>query len=722
MVRDGLFVSVPNPITSEAVNRIQAIVERAIKQENRGVRTVIFDFNPITKANEAEAGRPVDADSRDYGSCYELAKYIRQKSNNGIFTVAFLKAKVIRHSVLPVLACNEIIMSPEAAIGEVVDRTSPRPPDAETAYYEELAGPARKAIVQKMFDRNVRLMKGSLQQNGVMIDWFFDDRARNKKENADVINPQPLLEPGQPALYSAEEARRYNLCRLIKKSRQEVAEAYQLSPSSLREDPLQGRDPVVFKIELKGPVNSVFLERLNRRISAARSQRANVLVLQLECSNGDVVAAREVADRLLALQQTDGEKSPMQIIAYIPDEAPDFASFVAFACSEIVMRQAKTDEIEERQRTGQKERLLGDFEALVNDPNRAADLEAVRTNLREVLAAQGYPVVLADGLLSKDVVIHRVRGRIDATKRRLMTEEDYQADRQGPREWQLESTIKHKGTLLKLTPKLAEELGIVRFLIENRNVNEVYGRYGFDPAKVQEAGPDWLDALAEFLRRPAVATILVMLAIGGIFLELKAPGLAIPGIIGSLCVVLIFWSQWQAGGITTLAILLFVLGIVLLAIEIFILPGFGVTGISGILFIIVGLGLATVTRLPETSAEWTSFAMTLLRFGGAMIGGTIGALFVARYLPNIPYANRMMLKPPSEDSQGDDPLAVLPGAAQAAALLGAIGVTTTVLRPAGIARFGDQFVDVVSEGGYTESGTRVQVIEVEGNRIVVKPV
>jgi len=98
------------------------------------------------------------------------------------------------------------------------------------------------------------------------------------------------------------------------------------------------------------------------------------------------------------------------------------------------------------------------------------------------------------------------------------------------------------------------------------------------------------------------------------------------------------------------------------------------------------------------------------------------AFLIARYLPNIPYANRLILLPPSEQPGADSEPPVLPGAALAASLLGAVGTSMTVLRPAGSVRFGEQFIDVVSDGGYIPAGVRVQVIEVEGTRIVVKEV
>ena len=157
------------------------------------------------------------------------------------------------------------------------------------------------------------------------------------------------------------------------------------------------------------------------------------------------------------------------------------------------------------------------------------------------------------------------------------------------------------------------------------------------------------------------------------------------------------------------------------------MPGFTVPGISGVVLIVVSLALATLERKPETTQEWMSFGRALGAVGLSLAGAITLAFLVAWYLPSIPYANRLILKPPAEAREGldgDERDAISEDGfhIELARLLGAIGVAATALRPAGIASFGDEFVDVISEGNYVAAGTRVQVIEIEGNRVVVKEV
>jgi membrane-bound serine protease (ClpP class) len=200
---------------------------------------------------------------------------------------------------------------------------------------------------------------------------------------------------------------------------------------------------------------------------------------------------------------------------------------------------------------------------------------------------------------------------------------------------------------------------------------------------------------------------------------MKVPGTTVPGIIAALAFILVFWSQSQfTGQNAVLGGLVFLLGLVLVLLEVFVLPGFGIPGIVGVFFKLGGIGLATFDRVPTSGEEWMLFGTRVSQYVGALFGAVLIAFWIARYLRHIPYVNRMMLQPPSDAAETQ----ILPGTADAAALLGAIGTSATQLRPAGMAQFGEKYVDVVTEGGFIDSGARVQVIEVEGTRIVVKEV
>jgi membrane-bound serine protease (ClpP class) len=713
VLREGLFISVRSPITSEQVNRIKSTAQRAIQRVDRPVRTLIFDFNP-GRLNE---GTP--SFTQEYGPCADLAEYLLELPNaiRDITTVAFVHNDVSGHTVLPVLACGDIVMSADAHLGAVMRDQPGRLRKDKTEFYEEVARSRGRpnAIVLKMLDRDVEIVEGVRVGGGVC---YIDGRQRQAEAKHGIIvnRPEALagLEPGNLGFYGAEDARnRFGLCKLIKETRSDLAQEYQLSPSSLREDPLEGREPVVERMVIREPVTRALKETLERLVrQAIGNRKANVIILQLESRGGDTQVGRDIAGYLRELRDDKGDL-PVMTIAYIPQKAPDAATFIALGCSDIVMgRRAE----------------IGDFENLVLTRHAGAhdidpdSLSPVCVSLMGLAEEQGYSPLLARGMLDPNVTIYRVQSQKGQSRWRLMTEEELQADRNGPQEWGDPKLIKpggRKGWPFKLKAEDARQLGLAREIAESPQ--DLYRLYGFE--NVRDMSADFLFELASILRRPIVAVLLMMVGVACLFLELKMPGVGLPGVIAALCFVLYFWSQSQlAGQITMLAVLLFVLGLILIALEVFVLPGMGVTGISGIVLVVVSLALATLQKKPETTQEWLSFGQSLGTVGISLFGAICLAAAVGWYLPSIPYANRLFLTRPEEGNAADEfGLDSIDGhALDRVSLLGAYGYAETPLRPAGTARFGEEFVDVVSEGSFIPPGSRIQVIQIEGNRVVVK--
>jgi membrane-bound ClpP family serine protease len=712
-IEDGEFITVTNPITSDVANRVKEQTER-IRLRRGGPRVItkiVYDFNP----NNNEAATP------EWGPCYELAKYIR--GLHEFTTVAYVHNKVSRHTVLPVLACRDLVLAgtPETRIGEILPDPNSRPDPLEILAYAQTVGEAKVALILKMMDPRITVLEGR-KNNAV---YYVDQSKQAEAAAAGVvgIKPEPVLPGGKLALLSGDEAVRLGLCKLTNKdSRQQVAEAYGMSASSVRDDPLQGRNPVAWHIEIKGNITPALRETIERRIGRAVGEGANVIFIELvNCGGTDVDTARKMAAYFQELHRGKEHQAPVMTVAFIPHEAPGAATFLALGCSEIVMR---------------KDATLGDFNGFfqpaAKDPRRrgreqqqpeAPNTEAVSESLQALARDQGISPVLAAGMLDPNLEIFRARSvKGGMSETRFMSAKELEDDAKTERQWRQEDQIKHKGQPLKLDGERAKSFGVARYVVDSDSVREAYAKYGVDPDKVKNARPDWLDAVAEFLREPYVSVALVMIGILCLVLELKIPGVTAPGVIAALCFVLFFWSHALNGQIILLAILLFLLGLVLIGIEIFVLPGFGFVGVSGVVLMVVGLGLATVEHMPQSSGEWLTFGSKLGQFGLGLVIALVGAIVFAHYLPHIPVANRLILLPPGERSEtGEEPPA-LPGVEQATALLGATGTAATMLRPAGMARFGEQYVDVVSEGGFVPAGSRVQVVEVEGNRIVVKEV
>jgi membrane-bound serine protease (ClpP class) len=702
----GLYVAVPSPIDDASLTRIKNRVEAARPRPS----VIVFDFNPADR----------DATTPGYGVPVELADYIA--GLHDVRTVAYVHQKVTGHAVLPVLACDEIACGPDGALGAVVGASdAPLGPGALHAYERivKQVRPAYFAVAQKMYDPRVQLRKG--RKGGA--DWYVDLARRQEAETEGIqvtdTAPLPQAPDGRVGLFDAGQLRDLGLSRMTFPTRQDLFDAYGLTAAAVRSgDPLGGRAPVAYRYTLRGTIDAGKKEEVERLVRGVIDRDGNILFLQMECAGGDFQAARELAQRLTEFRSGD---RGILIVAFVPDRAPDTAAVVSLGCSEIVMSR-RTDAVGGDESA---EAEFGDFEAALGK-GVGHNVELLAASLRDLAESQGYPPVLIDGMLKRDVEIVRVHRKENQRVRRLMSGDEFAAVRaQG--EWVNPVTIKPKGQLLKLSATQAEDLGVARFTVDTRDPAEVYIRYGVEPAQVRDATPALLDQFASFLKLPVVTVLLVVIGFTGLILELKVPGTTVPGIVAALCFILVFWAHTQfSNQVAVLAGLLFLLGLVLILLEVFVLPGFGVAGITGVLLMLGSLGLVTFGgasgELPQTAGEWGRLGSKMAQYLVGMIAAFGLALLIARYLPSIPYANKLMLVPPTEKPGGEAEPPVLPGAALAASLLGAVGTSVTVLRPAGTVRFGDQYVDVVTEGGYIPAGARVQVVEVEGTRIVVKEV
>jgi membrane-bound ClpP family serine protease len=704
---DGRYIFVRNPINSDVVNRVKTETEHFLLDhpDRRGLK-IVYDFNP--------EGYP--SSTSDYGACSDLARYILRQQD--ITTIAFVHVKeaearkeipvaVTGHTVLPVLACKEIVMSKEAKIGDAWHDQNGAPDPDQRQFYETVANSRGRypAIVLKMLDKDVEVVAGS--RKGAV--WYIDKR-RQKEEAANgfqATGPVAGLGAGSRGIFSATQAEsKFRLCNLICETPQEVIEAYALPPHSLRGDPLQGRPPIAWRIVISGRLDKGLYDKMERRIRRTRGQGANFIIFQLECGGGDPTVARDLGDLFRTLKDDRGE-NPVKTVAYVTRHAHDLAIFLALGCTEIVMdSQAK----------------LGDFQDLMAARPKEAQFE-IESSLRELAQEQGYSPVLIAGMVNSEIGIYRVRNQKGRFEKVLVDDKELEEDRRGPNKWADPEPIKKPGQWFSLDAALARDLHASQHTFDGQAkeaLPNLYNFYGLD--QVHDASSDWLEEVAEFLRWRAVSIILIMIGIGGLILELKLPGSTLPAVVAAVCFVLYFWAHSQlAGHLTWLAVMLFLLGLVLIGVEIFILPGLGVTGISGVVLMIVGLALVAVAKKPETTQEWLELGSTTLSLSLALVGAVGGAMVLAWYLPHMPLARRLVLAPTPE---GSELLAEETASATEAnaALLGAVGVAATPLRPAGKVRFGDDFVDVVAEGSYIEAGTRVQVIEIEGNRIVVKEV
>lgn len=270
------------------------------------------------------------------------------------------------------------------------------------------------------------------------------------------------------------------------------------------------------------------------------------------------------------------------------------------------------------------------------------------------------------------------------------------------------------GKLLTLTAQEALRYGLIPAIAND--LQGVLTQYGYQGAAVRRLDMSAGERIFRWLTNPVVAGLLLMLGIGGIYLEIKTPGFGAPGIVGIICLTLFFGAHLVIGIADWFDVILVATGLVLIAIEIFVLPGFGFVGAAGILCLLVGLYMTLTTApIPEFSWEYDRMAdaMKSLLIATLSLGLLIYATW--RFLPKTAMYGRLVLT----HQQFQDRGYAVQSEVEETATLGQHGVAVSMLRPAGRGRFGDKTIQVVSRAEYIEPGTPIVIVQVDGNRYVV---
>jgi membrane-bound serine protease (ClpP class) len=271
---------------------------------------------------------------------------------------------------------------------------------------------------------------------------------------------------------------------------------------------------------------------------------------------------------------------------------------------------------------------------------------------------------------------------------------------------------------LPLTGAEAKDLGLASETVESFDeLKQLYGLQN-DPKLIE---PNWADTLVEALARPELAALLLILGGVAVYAELHAPGVGVGGFIASVCFLLFFWSKFLHGTAGWLEVMLFLAGLCSLLMEIFVLPGVGVFGLGGGLLIIASLVLASQRFvLPHNETELHELRNSLITVGAAIVGMLALGMALRRYLPHAPIFNRMLLQPPQPSFPGAD--AGGAGGYDHQHLLGRRGTAATQLTPSGKAQFGDELLDVIAPGEVVDRGAAVEVVQVRGPHVYVRPV
>jgi hypothetical protein len=347
----------------------------------------------------------------------------------------------------------------------------------------------------------------------------------------------------------------------------------------------------------------------------------------------------------------------------------------------------------------------------------ASEIDDARRVIRDRLAPRkGRSWSLVAAMIDPNLTVYR------ATR---LGEVEYFCDEElaeqiEPGKWEKGPVITTPGRPLKIDGLQAEEYHLANRVVENfADFKQYYGLEN-EPTLVE---PGWADFLIRALASPGVAGLLLFIGVAALLVELQAPGTAVGGFVAAVCFLLFFWSHYLGGTAGWLEVTLFAAGVVCLLLEIFVIPGFGIFGLGGGVMILASIVLASQTSgsiIPHNDYQFEQLQSSLLPIAGAGLGVIVVATILRKRLPRSRLFGHLMLEPPA----GEEAAIIRRREALVdfRDLVGTRGTATTQLTPSGKARFGNTLVDVMADGEVIDRGAAIEVVEVRGNRVLVREV
>ncbi|NGX51012.1 MAG: hypothetical protein K1060chlam2_00869 [Chlamydiae bacterium] len=449
-------------------------------------------------------------------------------------------------------------------------------------------------------------------------------------------------------------------------------------------------------------------------------RKVRFVVLDLNTPGGEVFAALKIVD---LLQKLDIQYN-IPVVAFIHDWAVSAGAMLAYSCRFIA--------IEPNSIMGAAEPVIAAQGGQAVTASEKVN-SALRAEFANLATFYGRDPLIAEAMVDKDIILvirnHQVV--------KLRDEDEMRNS---------DSLITGKGKLLTLNARQLIDYGVADFEVEQRSlppITEAEREAGAWPAekmllfqqpylaKIPNAVivdfKDWRVGFFSILSHPVVASLLFIGLVLGLYIEINTPGFGIPGAIGLACLFLILLSSFASQAINWIEVIILAVGLLLLALELFVIPGFGVAGILGIIFMIVGLfalmlpGLGSFNIFdPETfRLVGEAFVERLAWLSGALIFAILVIIILAKFFSHRYFRfSKLVLRGEQDRSEGyvsGIPLSMMPKE-------GAHGETVTPLRPSGKVQIGEELFDAITQGSFLKANVAVEVLRIEGNKVVVEPI
>ena len=481
--------------------------------------------------------------------------------------------------------------------------------------------------------------------------------------------------------------------------------------------PTEFNNPVL--IEFKDEIDPMRAKYFFSRLARARKMDADLIVVEIESPGGRLIESFQIAE---ALRDVDWAYT----VAFIPRKANSGAAIISLGCDEIIM--GKNAQI------GDVGVLLFDIESEAYRYVDAKWLSPVVGQARDLAESKGHPPEIAESMIDKNAFLYRsidrpgkrpelrivrIADNSDATPVEAAKRDGLKAD-----EWKFVEESGH-GRFLTINAETSRELGLASSDVEDRAelAEKMNLRSQWNVQKFNSK-----DSIVYWLNTPLITGLLIIVGLIALYIELSGPGIGAGGLIAGLCTVLFFWSRFMGGTSGWLEVILFLAGLAFILMEIFVIPGWGVSGFMGLLLLFASLIMASQDFvIPHTDRQWTQLTTTGLVVVCAGILFVAIAGLISSRIGTIPGLSRLVLNPETQQERDSAESGSVKNDGSKKNLppthpdisVGDWGVAESMLRPAGRAIFAGRSFDVVSDGEFIEPDDQIRVVTIEGNRIVV---
>jgi membrane-bound ClpP family serine protease len=686
--KQASLVKLTLPLGADAEARVLASLEAVVARAQGGDRpVVVLEFVPLDKSFTPTAPSERLGRGTSFERALTLARWLSGPKGNRIRSIAYLPESIGGHAVLIALACEEIAMDPAAELGLAGMDDAGGEATIKQAY-AEIAGrrglvPA--AAVRSMLDPSETLVQFMLEGGGSTYATLPEMEQRLRPENA--FSEKQLVPANQMGTFTGQELRTWRWITHLVPDRDALSSVLKLD-TEVKERPAFAEPRTAMRAHVRGIVNARQVDRTIRAIEdAIDNHQADLVLIEVDSPGGNLSESLRLAYYLANVPSDKAE-----VVVFVSGHARGDASLIAMAADTVFMAPNAV--------------LGGAGEATIT----VADIEKRKENLIEFSKLVGrFPGDVA-GCLSPETPVFEYQA---ANGRRMRAPAKWIDDDpklplwvQGP----------ERSYAKGLDADQAIDLGIASD--RQSSVTAVGNHYGLESLP-EEKQTNTTEQVVEWVASQRwLSMFLFMVGMMCLIAEINTPGLGVPGALATVCFLLFFWLNLFQGTVEWLEILLILGGIACLAVEIFVLPGFGVFGVSGLVMLAMGLILAGQTFVVPTNAYQTErviYGLGQLGFGMFLLLGLL--IGFRKQLAKMPMLRWFALQPPTSDrfvvsmDRLDE---------DRRSLLGCYGSTVSRCNPFGKAMIGDQMVDVVSEHSWIDEGTPIEVVAIEDNRVLIK--